>query len=324
MVETTFTGTSIGRQFCGLDKKLVSKNPALLVTKAKASRAEVTSDAVRRLQNEFSIVRRPKPSLALPYTSAGIPLSAAHALASSISIPVFSSKKKLRPASARSTSQDDLSTTPQGRRGTTVGILGRRGSSIGMDVGGHPAFPTSPKTLNLKRSIVTIPVDILQCPLRQYVPNKSQSPHLHHVHKGYEEQLKGNMQAAGRLFTRAIQQDPRSFIPYVCRAMLLEGTGKLYNSLEDLNQAIKLIKRTKTTHQDHQILLDDTNLVYFNRAVIFTRLGDDKLAVADLSLAIKVVPSDVDAIKNKALILRRNGHFLEARNGHTARPFCYL
>lgn len=94
-----------------------------------------------------------------------------------------------------------------------------------------------------------------------------------------------------------------------CRAAAYERIGEYKAALRDLNEFIRNKPLSSPAHFNRYGAtaagLVCTKRLARDRSIVYTRLGDDTAALADLAKAAWLDPSDPDVYHNRALTYRR-------------------
>ncbi len=160
--------------------------------------------------------------------------------------------------------------------------------------------------------------------------NKS-SRSAHFIAAGYKEYREGNLFDAINTFTKAIEANGKSWLAHFWRGVTFDSVGGFVRSLRDLTTSIKLRTRQAIEEAgddyDHQNSSSKTAnsdfeeppelaAIYFNRAIVYTHIGDDGSAHEDLTSAIKRDPSNHIFRHNRAMIARRLGNYVNAQGDY--------
>ena len=102
-----------------------------------------------------------------------------------------------------------------------------------------------------------------------------------YLSRGKEYMRQGDYESAQDEFTRAIEEYPDDFAPYLGRAWLRFDLGNLNGALADFNQAVKLNP--------------ESPLALRGRSRVFEKLGRTNEAIEDLKRALVLDPGDLES-----------------------------
>ncbi|MCM8768815.1 MAG: tetratricopeptide repeat protein [Candidatus Omnitrophica bacterium] len=161
---------------------------------------------------------------------------------------------------------------------------------------------------------------------------KRRSESLAYCEKGNSLREKGDLQAAIKQFTLALEKDRTLALAYYNRGRTYQELGRFEEALDDYTQAIKynpkeseawnnrgflLDKQGKTEEaiRDYSqaVLVDPQNSqAYNNRGNAYFKKGEYEKAIADYTAALKLNPSLVQAYRNRGMAYARAKEYEKA------------
>ena len=118
------------------------------------------------------------------------------------------------------------------------------------------------------------------------------------VSSGLASAEEGDYQQAIKLYTTAIEANPRMAHAYTLRGNVYRGTGDIDHAIRDYDLALDL-----NPGEGH---------IHYHRGDAYFGKGDIENAIRDYSRAIDLDPSDIDAHQRRALALIQIGEFAQA------------
>ncbi|MDP7035656.1 MAG: tetratricopeptide repeat protein [Planctomycetota bacterium] len=119
-----------------------------------------------------------------------------------------------------------------------------------------------------------------------------------YLERGYNRQLKGDLEGAIKDYTEAVRLDPRFSKAYNNRGRVYSMLNQLDRAMDDFNRAIQWDSKLA--------------IAYSNRGVLYARRGNHVLSIKDLTRSIEIDPEYVGAYVNRGTSLVRSHRIKEA------------
>ena len=124
---------------------------------------------------------------------------------------------------------------------------------------------------------------------------------------GLDLKARGDLQGALAHYSKALLVAPRNPLVHVLRGVARFEEQEYVTAIQDFSEAL----RFQSKHSK------DTDAL-LNRAITYSVVGNDSAALRDLNLAQERAPEDQEVTTNRALILRRLGDFVGAKDAYLA------